>query len=152
MNYKEQCEGCGHSKVAYTTSLNQPMVIAFNQLVEYYLANRQPCNINKDLDLDHNQIANFQKLKYFGIVQNIDSKAQWIPTQKGLNFYYGNEPVIMPQAHLNNEALPDHHPAWQTHNGERKKVFITEIVDTWPYKQKEEYRAEKGSSVPTLAI
>jgi hypothetical protein len=52
----------------------------------------------KDLDLTVNQFTNFQKMKYFGLVENIDDHGQrkrgvWKITDLGISFVHGRSQV-----------------------------------------------------------
>lgn len=141
MNFKKVCHHCGNLSAAYTHNLNAPLANAFISMVEYYEANKKPCNINSDLGLDHEQIANFNKLRHFGIVDRIESG--WIPTKKGLSFYYGEEEILTPCASLENKTLPDDHEAWSTHLKERIYISLQDVSKEFCYKQRPEYQEEK---------
>lgn len=146
MDYSEECPHCHSRIVAYSHNLNAPLVMAFCKLVEFYMENGRACNVNKELGLDHNQLANFQKLRYFGIVENL-GQGEWFPTRLGLAFYQGEETVQNPAGSFNNEALAMTHPAWQTHKGRVGQIFISEILQDWPYKKRPEYQAEASSQM-----
>jgi len=141
MKYQERCECCGGVVTAYTHNLNVPLVKALRQLVDYFEANRKACNLQESLSLTHNQLANFQKLQYFGLVYGV--REGWIPTQEGIEFIHGEYSVMNPVATMANKVLPDNHKAWETHTKERYLVGVNEI-DNFSYKRREDYQAEKS--------
>lgn len=148
MLYSKKCECCGHIETAYAHPLNRGLVLAFKQLCEFYLRTHQACNLARDLSLNHNQLANFQKLRYFGLVS--DTPDGWFPTNTGIDWFGGDISILNPAGSLSNQVLPDYHEAWKTHKA-RKAVRITDYVDL-SYKQRDDYASEKASrsSNPTL--
>lgn len=143
MKYSKVCEHCESKVTAYTHSLNRQMVTAFNVVVEQYLATRNPVNVYALDRLDYNQKCNFQKLRYFGLMDFIGG-AGWYPTQLGLKFYYGERSVQTPVATMGNKVLPDNHEAWDTHGPKRRWVYAMDLADDWAYKRRPEYQAEKS--------
>jgi len=141
MKYQEICECCGSVVTAYTHNLNVPLVKALRKLVDYFEARRLACNLQDDLDLTHNQLANFQKLQYFGLVYG--ANGGWIPTKSGIDFIHGEVAVKNPVATMANKVLADDHKAWETHTKERTLVMVNDI-DNFSYKQREEYQKEKS--------
>lgn len=149
MKYVKNCECCGHQETAYAHPLNRGLVLAFKELSEYYLRTKKACNVNRELDLSHNQLANFQKLRYFGLVQ--DTTDGWYPTQLGLEWYRGNCSILNPAGSLSNIPLADDHEAWKTHSKKRKAVRITDYIDM-SYKQRSEYAQERVSGSPQARL
>lgn len=143
MKYKKACEKCGHTSTAYTHNLNRPMVNAFVAMVDEYLSTKDLVNVYALSNLTYNQKCNFQKLRYFGLVDFIGSKG-WYPTDFGLEFYYGNRRVKTPVATMANRVLAPDHPAWQTHAVTRRLVHISDYLEDF-YKGRVEYQAEKSS-------
>lgn len=141
MKYQESCECCGGVVTAYTHNLNVPLVKALRKLVDYFEEYRKACNLQKCLDLTHNQLANFQKLQYFGLV--FGTREGWIPTQEGVEFIHGEFTVVNPVATMGNKVIPDNHKAWETHGKERKLMSI-EMIDDVSYKKREAYQSEKS--------
>lgn len=148
MKYSKRCECCGHKITAFTHSVNKSMIGAFDRLVEFYLREGRSANINKELNLTHNQKCNLPKMQYYGLIQNL-REGLWIPTRKGLSFYYGEISILMPVATINNKVIEDDHEAWNTHSTPRRTVNIMDIEESH-YKQRPEYQEEKGSKSPTL--
>lgn len=149
MKYQETCDCCGNKITAYTHNLNKPLVGALRQLVDFYQASQidhrisgKACNLAGDLRLTHNQLANFQKLQYFGLV--IDIKDGWIPTRLGIDFIHGLETVLNPVATFKNEVIPLTHEAWKTHTATPQRVNVHDVDETC-YKQRVEYATEKSS-------
>ena len=90
-NKKTFCECCGASLMTHKHSISKSLVVG---LIRLYKAGGE-CNI-KELGLTRNQWDNFQKLKYWGLVQqvNVDGKQKtgvWKVTPKGLSFLAGRE-------------------------------------------------------------
>lgn len=141
MKFQEVCECCGSVVTAYTHNLNVPLVKALRKLVDYFEANRVACKLQSDLELTHNQFANFQKLQYFGLVYG--SGSGWMPTKDGIDFIHGEISIKNPVATMANKVLPDNHPAWATHLKSRELVSIREVDETC-YKKREEYGEEKS--------
>lgn len=88
-------------------------------------------HLQKDLDLTKNQYANFQKLKYWGLVKQVKDKAgYWIVTQHGIAF--ANNVVKVPKNifTFNNQVVRSEGPM----------VCIDELTDLW--KNRESYISE----------
>jgi len=142
MKYYQICDCCGAQLTAYAHKLNQPLVTALSKLVAYYETKKEICNIS-DLGLSHNQINNFQKLRYFGLVKLIQ-KGGYVPTELGIKFIYGEELAPDTAASLGNKVLGMDHEAWNTTKVRPNWVHVTEI-DSLSYKRREEYQAEKSN-------
>ena len=165
MKYQERCECCDSIVTAYTHNLNKPLVSALRQLVDFYFERRKAyvtkrmgegsnyrmptdgteamCNIARDLKLTHNQLANFQKLQYFGLVFRVGGSGKWLPTPDGIQFVHGELSILSPVATFKGKVIPTSHDAWKTHNGRQESLHIKD-VDVFSYKQREEYQAEKS--------
>lgn len=141
MKYHEICPCCGNKITAYTHNLNKPLVSALRQLTDFYEKNKTGCNIERDLRITHNQIANFQKLKYFNLVAN--TKNGWVPTQLAFDFISNEIGVFSPVATFKDQILPIDHPAWKTHNG-GQILFMVKDVDQDSYKKREDYSSESS--------
>lgn len=141
MKYREECEECGHAEAAYTHRINKTMVGAFITFVEMYLRVRRSINVNTEIRWNHNQLASFRQLKFFGLIAKSGKDGFWHPTVKGVAFYYRDAPVISPVASLNDQVLPDNHRAWETHGKDRQILFINDIEETH-HKRRPEYQAE----------
>lgn len=118
MNTKT-CDECGAKMVEYKHHLNEPLVIALRRLVE---AGGGPINL-KMLGLTRNQWDNFQKLRYFDLVEQYCLEGQrkrgiWRVTHVGLTFV------------THKVAIP---PTAVTYRGERVRyegvpIFISEVT------------------------
>lgn len=126
--------------MAYTHALNEPLARAFLVFANEYITTKRPVNVNQ-LTLTHNQLANFQKLRHFGLVINIEKG--YILSTKGEQFYYGETSVLNPAASMDNVTLPDDHPAWQTHARKRERITINSILP-YHYKTRVDFKAEKS--------
>lgn len=149
MKYQETCPHCGHQETAYAHPLNRGLVLAFKAMTEFYLKTKKPCNVAKNLDLSHNQLANFQKLRHFGLVW--DTAEGWFPTELGLSWYRGECSIQNPAGSLSNKVLPDYHEAWKTHSKKRKAVRISDYVDM-TYKQRADYASERATREATPSL
>lgn len=143
MKYSKECECCGHKLTAYTHSLNKPLVNGLRQLVDWYEREKKICNINNDLVLTHNQIANFQKLKHFGLVDLIQ-RGGFVPTEIGIQFIYGEAQAYSTSASMGNVTLSIDHEAWKTHGKMPHLVYVSEVDQTM-YKKRPAYQAEKSN-------
>lgn len=143
INYHEIREVTVH---AYTLTLNVSMVRAFKQFADLYLnGSRMPLK-KGEIGLTNSQYANFQNLRYFGLIkQHLDSQ-RWSLTDFGEKFYFGEAQLHLPIAYMASETLPDHHPAWSTFTGSREWKRIDEI-DCVPFKTRAEYQ-EEASPLP----
>lgn len=83
------CERCGAKMLKYRHKLNKPMVRALLKIYSVYGEN--PVRIS-EVGLTHNQICNFQKLRYWGLVDKFKDNAGdrrggvWFITMKGSLF------------------------------------------------------------------
>ena len=152
MKYQETCECCGGKVTAYTHQINKSLASALRQLVKFYQDSQideriagMSCSLQKDLNLTHNQLANFQKLKYFGLVTNTGLSGKWLPTELGIKFIAGEAKVLTPVATLGGQVLPHGTKAWDTHKGKIKEVSVYDLDAEIFYKKREEYAEEKSS-------
>lgn len=147
MKYREKCECCDRChkySVAYTHQINKPMILAFQAFIEKYFETKTYVKINEEtLGIDHNQICNLQKMKYYGLMVRHEGEA-WLPTKKGVAFYFGRAFVMTPAGSIDNEILPDDHPAWETHKKKRELKWIWDFDEEWKYKKRPEYQQEKS--------
>lgn len=85
---KELCFLCGASMMKYKHALNKGLAAALLALYKFGKAT----NISK-IGLTHNQICNFQKLKYWDLVRKVGDKGGnsgcWDITDKGIDFING---------------------------------------------------------------
>lgn len=146
MKYSVHCDHCGHSETAYTHKLNKGLVLALSQLVAYYERHHRRAHILTDLGLTINQAANFQKLRYWGVVHR--DNTGWIPTDRGAKFIHGEIKIIDTAASFSGETLDYNHEAWKTHIQKVQAIGVEDFIEPL-YKPKEEYQAER-QLVPTL--
>lgn len=141
MNYHETCPHCGAKVTAYLVRLNEPLLGAFLLFAEARIRAGAPVR-KSDLPLDHSQYGNFQKLRHFGLVRAVEGGV-WEMTPAGWDFLRGRGRVLNPAAQFGNGALPEDHPAWMTHRGERVLVSIRDVLPT-AWQQRADYAAEKA--------
>lgn len=142
MKYHITCPYCQHTKTAYTLPLNQGMLEAFIKFADLFIIDERPKK-KGEIGLSNPQYSNFQNLRYFGIINQSEKGKEWFLTEKGKEFYYGDIGLPSPVAFMEGESLTSDHEAWETHEGERKTIFIKDVL-TYYYKQKPEYQEEKS--------
>lgn len=128
---KQYCPHCGASMNEHRHTISKALINGLRKLH----AQRRRTNL-KLLGLTRNEWDNFQKLRYWGLVYQVevDGKRQngvWWLTQKGANFLSGAV------------AIPKH--VW-TYRGERvryegKVVFVGD-VETTTYRKRKDYAAD----------
>lgn len=82
------CPHCGGKMVEYRHHLSTPLVLALRRLL---VAGRGPVHLG-ELDLTYSQRCNFQKLRYFGLVDYADPNrrsGRWRVTDAGVRFVRG---------------------------------------------------------------
>lgn len=144
MPYKETCEHCGSVKTAYIHALNLGIVQALCDLHTKYRWTGKPVNVNRELNMTHNQAANFQKLRYWGLVQSV-SGGKWVPTELARQFIEEGRRVYDRVATFDAESLPYDHEVWEG-TKPPKLVDIQSYLPT-AYKQRSEYQAEKCGNI-----
>jgi len=144
MKFVKKCQHCGHIEVAYTYTLNKPLINTLRRLVDFYEANRKPAEPHK-LNLTNSQYGNFSSLQHFGLI--LQSPDGWYPTNTGIEFIYGEVPINMPVKVMQGKILPPSHEAWRGEDNQRE-YYIKDInQDEW--KRRPAYAAEKSNG-PTL--
>jgi hypothetical protein len=144
--YQEKCNHCGHIKSAYSHRLNTSLVSALRKLVDEYQATLSPV-LPKRLEamgLTHCQIANFQKLQHFELIEMLKKGGGWLPTQKGLGFIFGNIPCVEYVISFENEILPLNHTAYYKAKKKPEYKYVWEINGI-AYKKYDEYKSEKSA-------
>ena len=147
MKYTETCECCGHVVTAFTHSLNWGLAIAFNKFMQKFYDVRRPINPNKELGLTHNQLANWQKLRYWDLIRQIDGQGLWIPTNTGHWFFGGTVAIPKVVATMNAERITSGHAAWETHTKDVELVKFSDLATDFKYKKRPEYQAEKSGQM-----
>lgn len=141
MKYSDKCECCEYEVVAYTHNLNAPLVDALEKIVTFYEQQQRSCNLQKDLELTKNQYNNFQKLRYFNLVEHTEKG--WVPTYNGIGFIKGKCVVYNKVATFGNKILSNDHIAWSTEKKKAKLVHIQQIKG-YIWKPKLEWQMEKA--------
>lgn len=136
MSYTEECPHCGNKIRAYIHALNQPMVSALRQLVDYWDEYGKSCNLQRDLRLTKNQYNNFQKLAYFGLVGRTTNG--WYPSELGREFIYGRARSWNKVATFKGQTVGFDHPVWKGAKVRPSLKHIREI-DEIAYKNPIEY-------------
>lgn len=144
MKYRKDCECCWHRSAVYVKSLNKGLIQALGKLIEFYNLKHRPANLQKDLNLTHNQYCGFQQLQYFGLVDH-DVKNSRVPTPFWMDFFDWQIPCENRVATLNNKRLPFDHECRETDKKKWKVRYVWEFDSQYRYKSKEEYQLEKWS-------
>jgi hypothetical protein len=84
----DKCPHCGAKIVRYKHAINVWLVKALRQLASC----GGTANI-AEIGLTHNQVCNFQKLKYWGLVEKGDDDGTWTVTERGYAFLAGEEEI-----------------------------------------------------------
>ncbi len=144
MNYQDTCLHCGRKTTAYTLPLNNGLVRAFLSFVDARVRLGRPV-MKGELDLTNSQYGNFQNLRHFGLIGQLEKGKEWEMNPLGWAFYNGRAKVLNPAGHLGGETLPEDHLAWSTHDGKRVLVGILDVLPE-EYKQRPEFAAEKAGA------
>ena len=84
----KRCKLCGSRLIQYRHVLNKPMIEAL------YTLSRCGGTANiAEINITHNQICNFQKLRYWGLAAKEKESGVWYVTKRGYGFLAGYESV-----------------------------------------------------------
>lgn len=103
---KEYCPHCHQAVMKHKQSLSAALV---RILVKVYVLHgvMRPFHLQRDCDLTVNQYANFQKLKYWKLVEKVLGRAGcWQVTILGGAFYMNQQAVPKFLWTFNNKAVP----------------------------------------------
>lgn len=124
------CPHCGGKMVEYVHHLNEPLVLALRRL--YVAAGGGPVHL-RDVALTYSQRCNFQKLRYFGLVDQAEPgkrTGRWRITDAGVRFLRGDAECY--------ESVWTWRGEFARWGGER--VRLRDVVGD--YEQREEWAAE----------
>lgn len=146
MNFHSDCPCCGHRVSAYSIPLNKPLARSFLSFVDAVVRAGGAGVPKSGFKLTNVQYTNFQKLRHFGLIDQIEHGKEWILTRLGVEFAAGRASVMSPTGTMNGKTLADDDLAWATHKKKRALVTIRDVLpDEW--KPREEYVAEKKDAV-----
>lgn len=80
-----ECECCGAKNVEYRHGLTAALVLA---LERFYEKNKFGLSLAQS-GLSHTEICNFQKLKYWDLIDKIPDSNEWYVTTSGKDFING---------------------------------------------------------------
>jgi len=80
-----ECECCGAKNVEYRHGLTASLVKALEIFIE---KNEYGLSLEES-GLSHTQICNFQKLRYWGLIDRIPYSSEWYVTDSGVDFING---------------------------------------------------------------
>jgi hypothetical protein len=121
------CECCGARLIEYSHKLNKGMIDSLKKLSE------QPnttANISK-IGLTHNQIANFQKLKYWSLVEKGTTSGVWSLSLCGKHFLWNGMEVPERVITFRDKVV-----------GRSDKNISLPVVNDRKYMRKEDYLSE----------
>lgn len=127
----EKCDHCGAKTVEYHHALSIPLILGLRRL---YNAGGGPINL-RELNMPWSMRDNFQKLRYFGLVEKTYSEGKrlngvWHITPKGIDFIEGKSLCAA--------------GVWtyrgQTERVDAELIHFKDVVGD--YKQREEWAAE----------
>lgn len=134
---KEFCPHCGQGIMRQKQSLSRTLVMILRKTAEAY---KPEVHLQKDLTLTKNEYANFQKLKYWGLVRKAEKSGFWLITKIGYDFLAGK--IVLPKAQwtFNNTVVGQ----------EGGLISIQDLkLEPWGYKQREEY-SQDATVMPGL--
>lgn len=90
----ERCEHCGAALKRYWHSITPGLVRVLIKCYKYVSSNGENLFKMKDLNLDHSEYGNFQKLRFHGLIakHKIDGDIEervWLITHRGADFLKG---------------------------------------------------------------
>lgn len=137
---KEACPHCGANISPRWEPLNAALVGILIKAIQYvHERNENRFNANRDLGLTHNQAANFQKLRFHGLVAHADQDKRsgyWLITARGGQFLR-SEMNVPKQVKVFRNKVMDHSP---------------ELVWIWQMKGIPEFNKEFAYETPQLKI
>lgn len=144
------CPNCGASMSARWEPLNAMLVSVLIKAIQYVHEKGNRFNANRDLGLNHNQAANFQKLRFHALVAHADKDKRsgyWLITDRGGRFLR-NEIAVPRRVKVFRNKVIDHAP---------EMLFITAMRGIPEYNREFAYespliRLEKKSIQPTLLV
>lgn len=141
MKYFEDCPHCHRRVTAYTLPLNEGLIRAFLIFAVARIKAGRPVK-KGELGLENSQYSNFQNLRHFALVAQLEKGRHWEMTPLGWNFLRGRTSILNPAAHLGGATLSPFHPAWGTHKEARQLVHIHDVMpEEW--KDRAEFKQEK---------
>ncbi len=130
---------------AYTVPLNRGLALAFLEFAKQRMTLGRPVD-KFEMKLSHSQYGNFNKLRHFGIVDQVEKGKSWDFTKLGLEFFLGKTKILSPAGHFAGKAMEEGHLAWMTHKEGRALVSLCDVLpEEW--KDLEAYRMEKTDKV-----
>ena len=126
MGHKKICEHCGATMVEYKHGLSKGLIRSL-AIVAVAFKDTEPHEI-KDMGLDYTNRCNFQKLRYWGLVEKVgdkDSKGGlWRITENGMAFVSGE--LSVPKFVWTYRGDIDRY--------EGKDIWITDVSEGWKYR------------------
>lgn len=131
MKTEEHCEYCGAALKKYWHSITPGLVKILIKCYTYASAHDNLFRM-KDLNLDHSEYGNFQKLRFHGLiakhkVENQIQEREWLVTQRGAAFLRGEIQIPDKVQTFRNRVV----------NHSEELVTITEVMRSQLYWEKD---------------
>lgn len=128
MSKKEvECFHCGRRMLEHKQGLATGLVRSLYMVAEVQRDTGKPVFL-RETRLVHEQKANFNKLKYWGLVKmgrtDMVKGGDWLVTDKGFQFLRGELSVVKFVVTYDNRVL----------RTEGDNIFISDITDGWKYR------------------
>lgn len=137
------CPHCKRPMKLQKQSLTRGILVS---LIQIYNSKKEVVHFQKLFNRDNSKMCNAQKLKYFGLIENVKS-GHWKLTSKGIGFVQNRISCPRDLYVFNNEVveIPD-----------QKYKLITELLDKETYaeyyREREDYRADSKDYNPSNSI
>ncbi len=133
---------------AHPFSLNKSMVSMFCMFVQDWSKKKRPM-LPQEMRGTHSQKSNFATMRHLGIIDSLPGKNEgWFPTEKGLQFFAAKIPLTMPVFHLQEETLPEDHPAYAMPFCKKRVTKYIYDIDAVAYRQVQDWQRIMSESEP----
>lgn len=135
---KECCPQCGQSIMRHKHSMSRSLV---HILIKAYQCEKYVFHLQNDLNLSKSEYANFQKLKYWGLVKKDDDNlGYWEITSAGFDFLENKIPVFRFVWTYNNKVV----------DTSDDKVLLSDLkFEDFGFKKRNEY---SDDAVPEFSV
>lgn len=138
--HKERCPHCNATMTEYKHSLSKALLRC---LVKLAKAGRGDFNLN-ELGMNYNQQSNFQKMRYWGLVEKADPTCmkggKWRMTDLGWSFVEGHTQL--------RKSAWSYRGEFVRFDGDR--VYIQDLTEGWKYRP--DYARERRPHEPQQVL
>jgi len=131
---EERCEHCGAKMKRYWHTMSPGLVRVLAKCYEYLLGQRALENrfAMKDLNLDHSEYGNFQKLRFHALIAKVKEdgervEREWLITKRGADFLKGEIQIPARVQTFRNQVV-DH---------DEELVTITQVMQSQIFWEKD---------------